>query len=71
MSNDVEFKGSIVVLTQGDKIILSLEGNEIELDMEEAAVLTYQLQLSLKAAAGQLIQQSVKQIVASRGSKEY
>ena len=53
MSDDtVEFQGGIEVRRwkQGGRwiVVMSMEGQSIEMDLEETAVLTYQLQTALK-----------------------
>ena len=60
---EVIFEGGIEVVNEGDMVVLVMGSDGIELSLEEAAVLCYQLQLSLKQAAGQKIQQAVEQTI--------
>ena len=60
MTDELEFTGSILVLQEGESVVLSMGSQEIELDLEEAAVLTYQLQLTLKRIQEDTMTRAIK-----------
>ena len=67
MDDEVQFEGSIQVFHEDDDaIILAMDGQEISLDLEEAAVLTYQLQLTLKAIQESKMTRAIKGVADGR-----